>query len=52
MCFYSIMLLFFSLIVVHDIRRVPYKWLIALVCLLLLGTIEQVVWNALGGVLS
>ncbi len=50
MCFYSILLVFFSVIVVHDIRRVPYKWAVALGCLLFLGTFEQAVWNVIGGI--
>lgn len=49
MCFYSILLVFFAVIVVHDIRRLPYKWIVALACLLLLGTVEQAVWQTIGG---
>lgn len=52
LCFASILLLFFSIIVVHDVRRVPYKWLIALAFFLSLGSVEQVVWNMVGSVFS
>ena len=41
MCFYSIMSVFFAVIVVHDVRRVPYKWIAAVILFLLLGFLEQ-----------
>ncbi len=45
MCFYTITAIFFAIIVVHDIKKVPYKWVVAFVCFLLLGSIENVVWD-------
>jgi hypothetical protein len=48
MCFYSIMAVFFALIVVHDMRRVPYKWVVALGLFLALGFVEQGVWALVG----
>jgi hypothetical protein len=52
MCFYSILLVFFSIIVVHDIRRVPHKWAVALLFFLALGFVEQAVWTLVGPVFS
>jgi hypothetical protein len=45
MCFYSLLLLFFSIIVVHDVRAVRFKWPIALGLFLAMGYIETgVIW--------
>lgn len=46
MCFYSITLIFFAVIVVHDMKAVPRKWFIALGLFLLLGTVESLLWNS------
>ncbi len=48
MCFYSILLLFFSIIVVHDVRAVRYKWPIALGLFLATGFIESGIVRLLG----
>ncbi len=48
MCFYSLLLLFFSIIVVHDIKAVRYKWAIALVLFATAGFIEAGVNWVLG----
>lgn len=48
MCFYTLLLLFFAIIVVHDVRSIRYKWPIAFGLFAVMGFIEQgVVW-ALG----
>jgi hypothetical protein len=52
MCFYSIMVVFFALIVVHDMRRVPYKWAVALGLFLVLGFVEEGVWALVGPYLA
>jgi hypothetical protein len=52
MCFYSIMVVFFALIVVHDMRRVPYKWAVAVALFLALGFVEQGVWALVGPYVS
>lgn len=52
MCFYSITLVFFALIVVHDIRRVPHKWAAAIVLFLLLGFVEQALWGVVAPLFS
>jgi len=45
MCFYSLLLLFFAIIVVHDLKSVRYKWPIALMLFGLMGYIEVgVMW--------
>jgi len=45
MCFYSLLLLFFAIIVVHDLKSVRYKWPIAFALFALMGTIESgVMW--------
>jgi hypothetical protein len=45
MCFYSLLLLFFSIIVVHDVKAVRYKWAIAFVLFATAGFIEAgVIW--------
>jgi hypothetical protein len=45
MCFYSLLLLFFSIIVVHDVKVVRYKWPIAIGLFLCMGYIEHgVIW--------
>jgi len=45
MCFYSLLLLFFSIIVVHDVKAVRYKWTIALGLFAAMGFIETgVMW--------
>ncbi len=48
MCFYSLLLLFFSIIVVHDVKAVRYKWAIASVLFLTTGLIEAGVLWVLG----
>ncbi len=48
MCFYSLLLLFFSIIVVHDIKALRYKWPIALGLFLVIGFIESGVSWVLG----
>jgi hypothetical protein len=52
MCFYSITILFFALIVVHDIRRIPYKWATAAALFLVLGFVEEAVWGLVGPLFS
>ncbi len=52
MCFYSILLLFFSIIVVHDVRTVRYKWPIALGLFLATGFVESGVLWVLGPVFA
>lgn len=47
MCFYSLLLLFFSIIVVHDIRGVRYKWPIALSLFAGLGYLETAMSTAM-----
>lgn len=47
MCFYSIILIFFTMIVVHDMKAIPKKWYIALGLFLLLGSVESILWRAL-----
>jgi len=45
MCFYSLVLLFFAIIVVHDVRSVRYKWPIAFALFAFMGYIEYgVMW--------
>jgi hypothetical protein len=45
MCFYSLLLLFFAIIVVHDLKSVRYKWPIAFALFGLMGYIEVgVMW--------
>jgi len=45
MCFYSLLLLFFAIIVVHDLKSVRFKWPIAFAVFGLMGYIEYgVMW--------
>jgi len=50
MCFYSLLILFFAIIVVHDIRAVRYKWPIAFVLFAGLGYLESSILGFLGPV--
>lgn len=52
MCFYSLLLLFFSIIVVHNVKTVRYKWPIAAVLFLAMSFIERGILRALGPLLG
>lgn len=44
MCFFSIITLYLTIIVVHDLKTVPWKWLVALVLFVILGPLENIIW--------
>lgn len=41
MCFYSLLLIFFSIIVVHNVKTVRFKWPIAIVLFAGIGFVEE-----------
>ena len=40
-CFYVLCLFFFTVIIIHDTKRVPWKWLIALALFVALGPFQE-----------
>jgi hypothetical protein len=52
MCFYSLLLLFFSIIVVHNVKAVRYKWAIALALFASMTFIERGILWAFGPLLG
>ena len=46
--FFSLAIVSLTIIVLHDIKMVKWKWPIALVLFLLTGPFEQLIWNVVG----
>jgi hypothetical protein len=44
LCFLSLVVTFLTIIIVHDSRRIPYKWGIALLLFILLSPLENFIW--------
>ena len=47
LCFFSMITLFLTLIIIHDTKTVPRKWLVAMILFLLLGPMENYVMRVL-----
>jgi hypothetical protein len=45
LCFFAITIFFLTIIVVHDTKTVPWKWLVAFVLFVILGPLQQVEWK-------
>ncbi|MBI3766335.1 MAG: hypothetical protein HY277_07530 [Ignavibacteriales bacterium] len=45
MCFFSLTVIFLTIIVIHDTKTVPWKWLVALTLFCLLGPVENIFWR-------
>ncbi len=45
LCFFSLVLLFLSVIIIHDTRKVPSKWLVALGCFIVMFPLEHLAWG-------
>lgn len=52
LCFYIIGLFFFSIIVIHDTKMIPRKWLAALILFIILGPLEQFLWDIISPIIS
>ena len=52
MCFYTLTILFLSIIVVHDVRIIPRKWLVALLLFMALIPLENLLWKAIAPLFS
>ncbi|MBI5019863.1 MAG: hypothetical protein HZB59_00305 [Ignavibacteriales bacterium] len=47
LCFLSLVIIFLTIIIVHDSRCIPYKWGIALILFILLIPLENFIWTLL-----
>jgi len=47
MCFFSIITLYLTVIIIHDLKIVPWKWLVALVLLILLMPLQSIIFEFL-----
>lgn len=52
LCFYSIVIIFLTIIIIHDIKVVPWKWLVALMLFILLGPLETLAWRYVAPLMS
>ena len=44
-CFFSITIIFLTLIIVHDTKTVPWKWLVAIALFVVLAPLESLLWK-------
>jgi hypothetical protein len=52
LCFYSVLLIFLTVIIIHDIKKVPWKWLVAFILFILLGPLETIAWKFVAPLIS
>lgn len=45
LCFLSLSLIILTLIIVHDSKGIPYKWLVASVLFILTISLEKIIWQ-------
>jgi hypothetical protein len=47
LCFYTLTILFLSITIIHDVKMIPRKWLVAAILFLGLLPLENLLWNIL-----
>ena len=52
MCFFSFMVLFLTITIIHDTKTIPWKWAVALGSFLILSPLQNVVWNVFSPLFS
>ena len=47
LCFFSLTLFFLTIIIIHDTKMVPWKWLVALLLFISMITMENIIWKVI-----